>query len=341
MDREHVHTRTIDFDAVAEIDGSVRLDAKLCDLRRIRFMSSVGGRVMRPGVVHDVELTLATDANRVVAESGFNMYTVPFSDREQAAGMACRDIEPAFDVLRGITVDDTYVRQVNGRIGGAKGCFHGLALAIGAGPVITQTAQRAGAGPDGAQRTRQGRYIFVDGYRYGEAGVTLVGRMQDAVSLAGPLETPAPMGDVTREVELEFSFEVTDFTYHSLGAAIRGPEAADADAHTVAGDLEGLVLGAGVFADARRRLGACETGRTLLELLSMMIPITTQAALAQLNRVGAHMPPGAGGSMAQINSCHMWVEDGPLLARVRAMHAEAAELAAKAEQAGRESENHE
>jgi hypothetical protein len=327
MQREHIHTRTIDFDAVAGPDGAVSLDAKLCDLRRIRFMSSVGGRVMRPGVVHDVELKLGTDSDRVVQESEFNMYTVPFTDREQAAGMACRDIEPAFDVLKGIKADDSYVRQVNARIGGRKGCFHGLALAIGAGPVITQTADRATGSVGDRGPARLGRYILVDGYRYGDSGVTLVGRMQDAVSLAGPLETPAPMGDVTREVELEFSFEVTDFTYHSLGAAIRGPEKVEGDAHEIARELEGLVLGAGVFADARRRLGGSEAGRILLELLSMMIPITTQAALAQLSRVGAHMPPGAGGSMAQINSCHMWADDGPLLARVRAMHDAAAEEA--------------
>jgi hypothetical protein len=329
VEREHVHTRTIDYDAVAETDGSVKVDAKLCDLRRIRFMSSVGGRVMRPGVVHDVELKLATDADRVVSESGFNMYTVPFTDREQAAGMACRDIEPAFDVLVGAKAGEQYVRDVNSRIGGRKGCFHGLALAIGAGPVIAQTADRATRDAAGPRRTRLGRYILVDGYRYGDSGVTLAGRLQDAVALAGPLETPAPMGDVTREVELELSFEVTDFTYHSLGAAIRGPDAVEGDAHSVARELEGLVLGAGVFADARRRLGGSEAGRVLLELLSMMIPITTQAALAQLRRLGGRMPPSAGGSMAQINSCHMWAEDGPLLARVKALHE-----AAEAEKAG-------
>ena len=61
--------------------------------------------------------------------------------------------------------------------------------------------------------------------------MTLAGRMQDAVALADCHDTPAPMGDVTREVELELSFEVTDFTYHSLGAAIRGPEPVEGDAH--------------------------------------------------------------------------------------------------------------
>jgi hypothetical protein len=324
MEREHIHTRTIDYDAIAELDGSVSVDAKLCDLRRIRFLSTVGGRVMRPGVVHDVELKLATDSEHVVRQSGFNMYTVPFANRDESAGMACRDIEPAFDVLNGVVAGDGYVREVNKRIGGRKGCFHGLALAIGAGPVIARTAAGADSSSEGAQRSRFGRYILVDGYRYGDSGVTLAGRMQDAISLAGPLETPAPMGDVTREVELELSFEVTDFTYHSLGAAIRGPEAVQGDAHSVARGLEGLVLGAGVFGEAHRRLGGSEAGRVLLELLSMMIPITTQAALAQLRKAGANMPPGAGGSMAQINSCHMWADDGPLLARVKALHEAAA-----------------
>jgi hypothetical protein len=129
--REQVHTRTIDYDVTAEPNGHVRVDAKLCDLRRIRFMSSVGGRVMRPGVVHDVELLLTVAPERTIAASAF---------------------------------------------------------------------------------------------RYGETGVTLAGRLQDAAALDVPVQAPAPVGDVTREVDLELSFEVSDFVYHSVRADIRSAQ---------------------------------------------------------------------------------------------------------------------
>jgi hypothetical protein len=324
MTRDHTHTRTIDYDAVPDARGGVRVEAKLCDLRRLMFITSIRGAPAKPGLIHDVELDLDVDGAGVVSGSLFRMYSVPFADPAEHAGQVCRAIEPAFASLIGVSVDARYTRAVVERVGGPRGCFHGLALAIGAGPVVAAAAGRGGARSEApaaehALPVRFGRHILIDGYAYGDTGVTLAGRLQDSLA-AGQGPATTPIGEVVREVALEVSFEVGDFAYHSVAGSLREgeQEAADGELRPTLARLDGLVMGPGIFAEARRRLDGTAHAVALLDLLSMMIPVTTQAAMRQLQKAQRPMP-GVGGSMAQIDSCHMWAEGGPLHGRVQAL----------------------
>jgi hypothetical protein len=326
MTREHTHTRTIDYDAAPDGQGGLCIEAKLCDLRRLMFMTSIRGAPAKPGLIHDVELDLAVSDDRVVTESRFRMYSVPFADPTEHDGIVCRAIEPAFAALVGVAVDRGYTRSVVERIGGPRGCFHGLALAIGAGAVVEASmavgapgqATRGGERGRGVAPARFGRHLLIDGFAYGDAGVTMAGRLQDSIS---PVRAAsAPLGRVVREVELEVSFEVGDFAYHNVSGALREEERGwdGSEVSALVSRLDGLVMGPGIFADARRRLAGQGGGEQILDLLSMMIPVTTQAAMRQLQKVGQPMP-GVGGSMAQIDSCHMWAKGGPLESRVQAL----------------------
>ncbi len=303
MDRRYVHTRMIDIDATADGRGGMRLAAKLCDIRRISFMGIIGTSPIKPGLVHDVELDMDLDADRRVTKSEFKMHTVPFDNRAETDGMVCSDIEPAFASLEGLRYSGAYTTSVLKAVGGPRGCFHGQALAIGAGPVIEQAFELLA----GHEDMSFGRHLLVDSYNHGDSGVSMTGLLMDSLV---PLDLSAdPIGDVIRELDLEIGFEVPDMVYNEVRAGVAGAEA-----------LHGLKMGPGIFAEARKRLAEGDNA-SLFDLLSMMIPVTTQAAVSQMRRTGKVMP-GRGRSMAQLDSCHMWASGGPLDQRVREVVAE-------------------
>lgn len=306
MGRRHVHSRTIDIDATASPDGGVAVEAKLCDIRRISFMGLMGGQTIKPGLIHDVELDMELDPTQTVTASEFKMHTMPFKDRAETEGMICSDIEPAFADLRGVTYKGAYTTSVLKAVGGPRGCFHGQSLAIGAGPVIEQAFERL----PGHEGMSIGRHILIDSYNYGDNGVSMTGVLMDSLV---PLDlSGGPIGDVLCEIDLEIALEVPGMVYSQVGAS----RADGGSRRTLeeAEGLKGLKMGPGIFAEARSRLTGGDGG--LFELLSMMIPVTTQAAITQMRRTGKAIP-GRGRSMAQIDSCHMWAADGPLDRRVQ------------------------
>ncbi len=135
-----------------------------------------------------------------------------------------------------------------------------------------------------------------------------------------------PMGEVIVEADLSISVEVTDFVYKKPVATLRCPDAGIDGEVPLADRLEGLRMAPGVFADLRRRLPEGRESELLTQLLSMMIPVTIQASIAQRARMGRPPGPDAdnNGSLGQVDSCHMWDAGGALDLKVRAALAEPA-----------------
>ncbi|MEO2137052.1 MAG: DUF2889 domain-containing protein [bacterium] len=315
MQRQHVHSRVIDYEARPLAGGDLALEAKLCDIRRVAFQGVLHDKVITPGIIHDVELDLRVDKERVLRDSSFKMYTVPFPDAVQHGGTCCQDILGAFDGLVGVRVDERMNRNVMALVGGPRGCFHGQTLAIGALPVINEAL-------GGDQPRRVARHLLIDGYNYGATGVTLEASMIDS-ELPDDLSA-GPMGEVIVEADLSISFEVTDFVYKMPVATLRCPAAGIDGEVPLADRLDGLRMAPGVFADLRRRLPGGRESELLTQLLSMMIPVTIQASIAQRARMGRPPGPDADnkGSLGQVDSCHMWAEGGALDLKVREALAE-------------------
>ncbi|MFQ5351539.1 MAG: hypothetical protein ACE5D3_00510, partial [Candidatus Binatia bacterium] len=159
-----------------------------------------------------------------------------------------------------------------------------------------------------------GRHLLIDAFNYGDTGVTLTGRMVDSRLVLGRNGSCAV--EPLLEAELSVSLEVPDFEYHSATAVIRSPGDGLDGASDIASALNGIRMGRGVFSEVRQRMGSSREGAIISQLLSMMIPVTTQGAMTQLVKLNRPLP-GIGGSIAQVGSCHMWTSGGPLEARLK------------------------
>ncbi len=284
-----LHERRVAI-AVAPRGDGFEVHAELRDLRKVE-MSSFRGP-LDPGVVHHMFLDAEIDASRTIRQVDTRMQTIPFEKGPQTRGEGCRDILPGFQKLVGATLDASYALRVNELIGGPFGCFHILSLAQCLPLAVGEVADHH---HEPVER---------------EMRITALGSDSPLLGMRGALRDEAASGAQTAELFVRIDpkrFVIAD--------------------SPVAG-LAGLSITKGFTRnalDVLEKAGGAFAPRHLAALVIALTPVIPQAvaALSGFHRVPRTWSTGPGSP--QVDSCHMWRSEGPVVDLIRELSRPAGE----------------
>ena len=122
-DREHLHTRKIEFQGFHRADGLWDIEARLTDVKTYDFPNEFRGTVRANEPLHDMWLRVTIDEDFVVRDIEAATDGAPFA--------TCSAIAPNFKKMIGVRMRSGWRREVRERLGGVAGCTH-LVEALGA-----------------------------------------------------------------------------------------------------------------------------------------------------------------------------------------------------------------
>jgi len=131
VEREHLHTRQLEFRGFRRGDGLWDIEGHLTDVKTYGFPNTYRGEIAAGEPLHDMWLRVTLDDDFVV--HGIEAVTdgSPFA--------TCPQITPNFEKMVGARMGSGWRRTVRQRLGGIEGCTH-LVEALGAlGTVAFQT----------------------------------------------------------------------------------------------------------------------------------------------------------------------------------------------------------
>jgi hypothetical protein len=330
-----LHERTLAIDARPVSDTRLRVHAELRDVRHVEMPAYLG--VSHPaGVVHHMMLDLEIDRELVVLAADARMQTAPFSPSEKTWGEGCRDILPSYRSLIGLKLDAQYAARVFDTVGGRLGCFHILSLAQcvplavrAATGRLCGSALRMPAGSrdtvrDSCAEWRAGgphwaavRETAGAGFGEFRREIRVTARADERLRLG----MTAELSDRVRDdpplgASLSFWLQVPGFTILECAASLSGTPFPGCSA-TVAGapTLQGLSVTKGFTAAALERIGGAAGCAHLMALVIALTPVIPQAsgALAGFLKLSPEQKLRNRASNSQVDSCHMWRSDGPLV----------------------------
>jgi hypothetical protein len=299
-------------------------------------MPEVLGRQRPPGVVHHMILDAVLDRGLVVRAIDARMETIPFEPSERTEGEGCRNILPNYQHLLGTRIDAGYAAHVNETVGGPLGCFHILSMAQ-----CLPLAVRAASGRlCGAARVMPagGRSAVLDscalwtadsphwvearetvgtGFRKLRRSLRIGATTDDRRRLGMTAELTDQMEDLPAlHASLSLWLEVPKFTILEARASLAGtPFALCPSTASGASRLEGLSIAKGFTGAALDRIAGPAGCAHLAALVIAVTPVIPQAsgALAGFLRQSSEelLRSRAGGP--QVDSCHMWRAEGPLV----------------------------
>ena len=334
-----LHERTIAIDARPSSGDRLAVRAELRDVRKVEMPGYVGPSRL-PGVVHHMILEVVLDRELVVRAIDARMETIPFEPSERTRGEGCRHILPSYQHLLGTRIDAGYAAHVNETVGGPLGCFHVLSLAQCLPLAVRAASGRLCGGarvmPAGGRAEvrdscaewaadrphwSQVRETPGTGFRELQRRVRIAASTDARMRLGMVAELTDRSGE-PRELRaaLEFRLEVPSFTILEARADLAGMPFAGCPATVVgASRLEGLSIAKGFTGAALDRIGGPAGCAHLAALVIAVTPVIPQAsgALAGHLRLSAEekLRNRAGGP--QVDSCHMWRADGPLVSLER------------------------
>jgi Protein of unknown function (DUF2889) len=330
-----LHERTLTIETRPISAQRLAVHAELRDVRHVDMPAYLG--VSHPaGVVHHMMLDLELDAALIIVDAHARMETAPFSPSEKTRGEGCRDILPSYRQLVGTRLDAGYAAQVFEMVGGRLGCFHILSLAQCV-PFAVRTATSRLCG--GALRMPRGSRNEVRDscaeWRDASPHWTAVREAQGAgfAEFRREMRVTARVGEDLRlgmtaeladrgpaaaavQASLTFWLQVPGFTILESAATVAGGPFAGCPA-TAAGapGLRGLSVTKGFTAAALERIGAAAGCAHLTALVVALTPVIPQAsgALAGFLKLSPEQKLRNRASNPQVDSCHMWRSDGPLV----------------------------
>lgn len=115
VDRELIHTRTLDIQIFRRSDGLWDVDGRLIDVKPFEyFMLDATRAADEP--IHDMSLRLTIDRDLKVRDACAHM--------DQGAHSICDRITPDYSKLAGLAIGPGWVRKARERLGGIAGCTH-------------------------------------------------------------------------------------------------------------------------------------------------------------------------------------------------------------------------
>jgi hypothetical protein len=133
--RQKLHTRTIVLEGYEREDGLIDIEARLVDTKTFDFDHSRRGALPAGTPVHDMEVRLTVDRDKVVHDIAVFTHAAPHLD--------CFTVAPAFKQLIGANLASGWRLAVNQAVGGTAGCTHLKELL---GPMATVAFQTISGG---------------------------------------------------------------------------------------------------------------------------------------------------------------------------------------------------
>ena len=134
--RKHLHTRTVTCNGYQREDGLWDIEGHLVDVKSYEFENHHRGVVHAGVPVHEMWMRLSIDDDLEIHAAEATTEHAPYA--------MCPDITPRFELLKGLRIGPGFHREVQKRVGGAKGCTHLVELLR---PLVAKR-RKAEADPD-------------------------------------------------------------------------------------------------------------------------------------------------------------------------------------------------
>jgi hypothetical protein len=131
MKRQHLHTRTIEFNSYRREDGLFDIEARMRDVRQYESVVLEHGLLPAGRAVHDMTITATIDEQMAVRAITTRMLTTPF--------VTCLEIEQGLQAMLGARMARGWRRAVNERLGSTGSCTHLRELLVNMGTAALQT----------------------------------------------------------------------------------------------------------------------------------------------------------------------------------------------------------
>lgn len=116
MQRELLHTRSIELQGFLRDDGLYDLDARLTDRKSYDSRRFPDETLPAGEPLHDMRVRMTFDEDLLIHEFRATMAATPYD--------GCREAEPNFDDLAGLRIQPGFLREAARRVAGVKGCTH-------------------------------------------------------------------------------------------------------------------------------------------------------------------------------------------------------------------------
>jgi len=116
MQRELLHTRSIELQGFGRSDGLYELEARLKDRKSYDSRRFPEGVLAAGEPLHDMTVRMTFDEDLLIHEFKATMAATPYD--------GCRQAEPNFDALAGLKIESGFLREANRRVAGVSGCTH-------------------------------------------------------------------------------------------------------------------------------------------------------------------------------------------------------------------------
>ena len=130
-EREHLHTRDIEFNGFLRADGLFDIEAHLSDVKTYGFANEFRGRIGAGEPLHDMWLRITVGDDLIVRDIEAVTDAGPYQ--------ICPAIAPNFKRMVGVRMGAGWRRAVRERLGGVAGCTHLSETLIAMGTVAFQT----------------------------------------------------------------------------------------------------------------------------------------------------------------------------------------------------------
>jgi DUF2889 family protein len=330
-----LHERTLSIETQPLDRDRLGVHAELRDVRHVEM------GVSRPaGVVHHMTLDVELDRTLTIFGIDAAMHAIPYEPSKETRGEGCRNILPNYQRLIGTTLDGGYARRVMETVGGRLGCFHILSLAQCL-PLAVRAASRRLCGaalcmPEasrdvvrdscaewraGSPNWRSVRETTGSGFGPFRRDMRIAARADEQLRL----RITASLRDLGPEspaagAELRFSLEIPTFTILEAQAELSGAPFAGCRALPAGAErLVGLSVAKGFTSAALERIAGPAGCAHLAALIIALTPTVPQAsgAFAGFLKLRPDLKLREGATNAQVESCHMWRADGPLVSSER------------------------
>jgi len=131
MKRQHLHSRTVEFNAYHRSDGLFDIEARMRDLRRYDTIAPERGLLSAGDPIHDMTVTATIDDQLVVRAITSRMLATPFG--------YCRQVEDNLQAMIGARMSRGWRRAVSERIENTGSCTHLRELLVNMATAALQT----------------------------------------------------------------------------------------------------------------------------------------------------------------------------------------------------------
>ena len=130
LEREHIHTRTVQCRGYRRADGQWDVEGHLTDVKSYPFTNDYRGTIEPGEALHDMWLRITVDDGLTITAAEAVTDDGPYH--------LCGDITPNFQRLVGLSIGPGFTRKVREALGGVHGCTHLVELL---GPLATTAFQ--------------------------------------------------------------------------------------------------------------------------------------------------------------------------------------------------------